>query len=306
MIPVVFHSKLDDPAAWEAALRAHLPEVDFRVDGPPEGVVAALVWKPPAGFFAPFRDLKLVVNLGAGVDSLVGRDDLPPLPIARLNDPGMVALMRSYILWAVTRYARDFHLFERARRAREWRYIHPRPLATHRVTILGLGELGTPAAEALAGMGYAVTGWARSAKAIPGVRCLHGRAGLEQALAETDTLVVLLPLTPDTRGLLGARELALLPRGANLINAGRGPVIDEPALLAALGSGQVGEATLDVFETSPLPPGHPFWGMENVFITPHLASITVPEAAAQDVAESIRRVMRGQAPLHQVDAGRGY
>ncbi|RVT97801.1 glyoxylate/hydroxypyruvate reductase A [Rhodovarius crocodyli] len=303
MIPVVFHSLVDDPKAWEAALRAHLPEVDFRVDGPPEGVVAALVWKPPPGFFAPFRDLKLVVNLGAGVDSLVGRDDLPPLPIARLNDPGMVALMRSYVLWAVTRYARDFHLHARSR---QWRYIHPRPLATHRVTVLGLGELGTPAAEALAGMGYAVTGWARSAKSIAGVRCLHGRAGLEQALAETDTLVVLLPLTRDTRGLLGAAELALLPRGANLINVGRGPVVEEAALLDALRSGQVAEATLDVFETSPLPADHPFWAMENVFVTPHLASITVPEAAAADVAESIRRVLRGQEPLHRIDAERGY
>ena len=305
MIPVVFHSKLDDPAAWEAALRAHLPQVDFRVDGPPEGVVAALVWKPPAGFFAPFRDLKLVVNLGAGVDSLVGRDDLPPLPIARLNDPGMVALMRSYILWAVTRYARDFHLFERARRAREWRYIHPRPLATHRVTILGLGELGTPAAEALAGMGYAVTGWARSAKAIPGVRCLHGRAGLEQALAETDTLVVLLPLTPDTRGLLGARELALLADDAAVIAVGRGGQVEEAALLAELDAGRL-SAYLDVFEKEPLPAGHPLWQHPRVILTPHIAAAPSAPAVARCVLESMERVARGEPPLFPVDRARGY
>lgn len=306
VIPVAFHSEHDDPVAWEAALRAHLPELELRLDGPPEGVVAALAWKPPQGYFAGFRDLRLVVNLGAGVDALMARDDLPPLPISRLNDPGMVKLMCSYVTYAVTRYARDFHLFERAQQAGEWRYIHPRALNTHRVSVLGLGELGGAAAAALAAMGYAVTGWARSEKSIPGVRCLHGEAGFATALAEADTLVLLLPLTPSTHGLIGAAELAQLPRGANLINVARGALLDEAALLAALASGHLAEATLDVFETSPLPADHPFWAVENIRITPHLASITIPEAAAADVAESIRRVLRGEPPLHQVDPARGY
>jgi len=183
MIPVAFYSEHDDPVAWERALRAHLPELELRLDGPPEGVVAALAWKPPYGFFAPFADLKLVVNLGAGVDALVGREDLPPLPISRLNDPGMVLLICSYVTYAVTRYARDFHLFERAQRAGKWRYINPRGLGTHRVSALGLGELGRTAAAALAAMGYAVTGWARSAKSFPCVRYLHGEAGFATALA---------------------------------------------------------------------------------------------------------------------------
>ena len=303
MIPVAFHSEHDDPVAWERALRAHLPELDFRLDGPPDGVVAALAWKPPPGYFAGFRDLRLVVNLGAGVDALMARDDLPPLPICRLNDPGMVQLMCSYVTYAVTHYARDFHLFQRKR---EWRYIHPRALATHRVSVLGLGELGGAAAAALASMGYTVSGWARTPKSIADVRCLHGEAGFAAALAEADTLVLLLPLTPQTRGLIGAAELARLPRGANLINVARGALLDEVALLAALRAGHVAEATLDVFQTSPLPAAHPFWAMENVRITPHLASITIPEAAAADVAESIRRVLRGEAPLHQVDPARGY
>ena len=306
MIPVAFFSELDDPVAWEAALRAHLPELELRVGGAPEGVVAALTWKPPPGYFAPFRDLKLVVNLGAGVDALIGRDDLPPLPICRLNDPGMVQLMCSYVTHAVTRVARDFHRMERAQRRCEWHYIHPRALNTHRVSVLGLGELGAAAAGALAGMGYSVTGWARSAKAIPGVRCLHGAAGFATALAEAETLVLLLPLTPATRGLIGAAELAQLPRGAHLVNVARGALVDEDALLAALREGHVAEATLDVFATAPLPPAHPFWAMENVRITPHLASITIPEAAAADVAESIRRVLRGEPPLHQVEPERGY
>lgn len=306
-IAVAFHSGPDDPEAWGAALGAALPELDWRVS--PDGlgdaaeIEAALVWKPPPGFFAPLTKLKLVVNLGAGVDSLVGRDDLPAVPIARLNDPGMVQLMTSYVVFAVTRYARDIHLFERAQRRGEWHYIHPRALGETRVGVLGLGELGGPAAAALAGMGYAVTGWSRSPKQIPGVRW---EASLDAVLRSSEILVALVPLTPSTRGLIGARELALLPRGAKLINACRGAVVQEAALLAALRDETLAEATLDVFDTEPLPAGHPFWSMENVLVTPHLASITVPESAARDVAESIRRVLRGEPPLHPVDPGRGY
>ncbi|WP_421990158.1 2-hydroxyacid dehydrogenase [Roseococcus sp.] len=306
MIPLVFYSDFDDAEAWEAALKAHLPELDFRVGGDPGGVVAALVWKPPAGFFVPYRDLKLVVNLGAGVDSLVRRDDLPPLPISRLNDAGMVQLMASYVMHAVTHYARDFHLMERNRLKRVWEYIHPRALSSHRVSVMGLGELGGAAAAALAGMGYDVTGWARSAKNIPGVRCLSGAEGFARALREADTVVLMLPLTPDTTGVIDAAALSSMKPGANLINVGRSGLVDEEALIAALRDGRIAEATLDVFNEEPLPSGHPFWAMENVRITPHIASITVPEGAAPDVAESIRRVLRGEAPLYQVNPARGY
>lgn len=306
MIPIAFHSAHDDPEAWERALRPHLPGMELRVGGDPSGVVAALVWKPPPGFFAPYRDLRLVVNLGAGVDALLRRDDLPALPISRLNDSGMVRLMCSYVTHAVTHYARDFHLFERAQRRGEWHYIHPRALSSHRVTVLGLGELGGAAARALAAMGYDVTGWARTPKSLTGVRCVHGEGALRPALAEADTVVLLLPSTPATRGLIGAEQLGWMKRGVNLINVARGDLLDEHALLAALRDGQVAEATLDVFPTSPLPGDHPYWRMENVRVTPHLASITIPEEAAQDVAESIRRVLRGEPPLHQVDPARGY
>ncbi len=136
--------------------------------------------------------------------------------------------------------------------------------------------------------------------------CSAGIASLDDFLRKTEILVILLPLTPETRGLLDARRLALLPDGAKLINASRGAVVDEPALIAALQSGAIAEATLDVFVVEPLPKDHVFWRMENVLITPHLASITVPEAAAREVAESIRRVRAGLPPLHQIDARRGY
>jgi glyoxylate/hydroxypyruvate reductase len=306
---LVFYSEFDDPEAWKRTLTAELPDLDFHTDVDavdPASVHYALAWKPPRGFFARFPNLKLVTNLGAGVDSLVGRDDLPDVPISRLSDDGMVQLMTSYVLFAVIRYARDIHLFERAQRRSEWQYVHPRALSDIRVGVLGLGELGAPAAKALANTGFHVRGWSRSLKSIDGVRCSAGVESLDAFLAAAEILVILLPLTPETRGLLDARRLSLLPKGAKLINASRGAVTDEAALLTALQSGRIAEATLDVFTVEPLPKEHDFWRMENVLITPHLASITVPEAAAREVAESIRRVRAGLEPLHRIDPRRGY
>ena len=306
---LIFYSEFDDPLAWKKTLTSELPDLDFHTDPDavdPAIVQYALAWKPPRGFFARFPNLKLVTNLGAGVDSLVGRDDLPDVPITRLSDDGMVQLMTSYVLFSVIRYARDIPLFERAQRRSEWHYVHPRALSSIRVGVLGLGELGAPAATALAGAGFDVRGWSRSRKSFDGVTCSAGLEMLDDFLADTEILVILLPLTPQTRRLLDARRLALLPKGAKLINASRGAVTDETALLEALRSGRIAEATLDVFTVEPLPKEHPFWQMENVLITPHLASITVPEAAAREVAESIRRIRRGLEPLHRIDPRRGY
>ena len=306
---LVFYSPVDDPRAWRDALANELPDLEFRVEpdvGDPAEVNYALAWLPPKGFFQRFRNLKLVTNLGAGADALLGRDDLVPVPISRLSDPGMVSLMTSYVIFAVTRYARDIHVFERAKQRREWHYVHPRPLSEIKVGVLGLGELGAHAARSLAEMGYDVRGWSRSLKVIPGVACLAGRGALEAMLGECEIVVVLLPATEDTRALLGPSELALMPHGAKLINASRSAVVDEASLIAALRSGAIGEATLDVFSVEPLPSDHPFWALDNVLITPHLASITVPALAARNVAESIRRVRRGEEPLHRVDPGRGY
>lgn len=306
---LVFYSPVDDPQTWRRALAAELPDLDFRLEpdvGDPSEISYALTWLPPQGFFHRFRNLKLVTNLGAGADALLNRDDLVPVPITRLSDPGMVELMTSYVVFAVTRYARDMHIFERATRRGEWHYVHPRPLKEIKVAVLGLGELGADAAKSLANMGYTVSGWSRTLKTISGVTCFAGREALDQVLGRNEIVVSLLPSTGDTRALLGARELALMPYGAKFINASRSAIVDEGALIAALRSGAIGEATLDVFNVEPLPSGHPFWTLDNVLITPHLASITVPALAVHNVAESIRRVRRGEAPLHLVDPQRGY
>jgi glyoxylate/hydroxypyruvate reductase len=306
---LIFYSEFDDPGAWKQALSAELSDLDIRIYplvGDPRDVRYALVWRPPAGFFARFPNLSLVTNLGAGVDALLDREDLPAVPISRLLDRGMVALMTSYILFATIRYARDIPLFERAQRRRQWHYVHPKALSSVQVGILGLGELGAAAACALAQLGFKVCGWARTEKQLPGVSCVAGDAALAPLLSDTEILIVMLPLTAKTRGLLGERELGLLPQGAKLINVSRGAVIEEGALISGLQTGHIAEATLDVFTLEPLPSDHILWGMANVLITPHLASVAVPQTAARDVAESIRRVRAGLEPLHPADPQRGY
>jgi glyoxylate/hydroxypyruvate reductase A len=306
---LVFYSEFDDPAEWSEALKAYLPDLDIRVYpevGDPAEITYALAWRPPAGFFAPFENLQLVVNLGAGVDSLTGRDDLPDVPICRLSDAGMVALMRSYVTFAVIRYARDMPDFEAAKRRKEWHYIHPTPLDQVKVGVLGLGALGSAVAKGLAEMGFDVRGWDLSPKHLPGVKTVSDPAEWTHFLGGLDILVNMMPLTPKTRGLIDADVFSALKPGAKFVNASRGEVVNEEALIAALQSGQVGGATLDVFIKEPLAPEHPFWEMENVYITPHLASITVPTSAAKDVAESIRRVNSGAAPLHQINPKMGF
>lgn len=306
---LLFYSEFDDPTEWGEALKANLPGLDFRVYpevGNPDEIGYVLAWRPPADFFAPFAGIKLVVNLGAGVDSLTGRPDLPDVPICRLSDPGMVALMRSYVLFSVIRYARDMPDFEAAKRRHEWHYIHPTPLDRIRVGVLGLGALGSAVAASLADLSFDVRGWDLSPKDIPGVKCISDPDQWRSFLGDVDILVNMMPLTAGTRGLIDAEVFSALAPGTKFVNASRGEVVDEDALLAALRSGQVGAATLDVFVSEPLRADHPFWEMENVYITPHLASITVPDSAAKDVAESIRRIERGERPLHQVNPKAGF
>lgn len=306
---LVFYSPTDDPAAWRDALKGELPDLDFRLSSAPgdtSQIRYALVWKPPQGFFAPYPNLKLVTNLGAGVDEIIGRNDLPDIPICRLSDPGMVQLMTSYVLFAVLRYARDMPSFERSKARGKWEFIHPRPLSEIKVGVLGLGELGAAAAVALANLGFTVSGWSRTQKQLANVNCVSGPAALDGFLGTNEILVNMLPLTQATRGLLDKRRLALLPKGAKFVNVSRGDVVDETALIGALRSRHIAEATLDVFVKEPLPEDHPLWTLDNVLITPHLASNTTPSLAARDVAESIRRIRKGEAPLHRVSPQKGY
>jgi glyoxylate/hydroxypyruvate reductase A len=307
---LLFSSRLDDPVAWSAALKAALPELDVRVSpelGDPAAIETALVWKAPPGELASLPNLKLITNLGAGVDPILADATIPPhIPVARLGDAVMAQMMAQFVTFAVLRHHRGNARYERQQRARHWDYVLPRASYDCPVGVMGIGLLGGAAARMLASIGFPVAGWGRSPRRIDGIETFHGAAGLAPFLARSEILVVLLPLTPETRHIVDRDALYRLPRGAKLVNCGRGGTVDEAALLAALDDGQIAEATLDVFETEPLPADHPFWRMEQVLVLPHTASIAVPEVAARDVVENIRRLDTGEPLLNIVDRARGY
>jgi len=300
------------PGLWpiyDSLLSKYLTQVglDFRLstDIAPEQV-DYIVYAPNGGLsdFTPYTRLKAVLSLWAGVEKIAGNDTLT-VPLARMVDHGLTQGMTEWVVGHVLRY----HLGMDGQIARQdgtWEPTPP-PLASQRkVCILGLGALGEATARALAALNFDVTGWSRTAKATPGVTCLHGKDGLQIALSGAEILVLLLPDTPATENILNAQTLALLPKGACILNPGRGPLIDDDALLAALDTDQVGHATLDVFRVEPLPADHPFWAHPNVTVTPHIASETRPVTAAQVICENIRRGEAGEPYLHLVDRNLGY
>lgn len=307
---LVFYSEFDDFDTWKRALQTFLPTLQvLRAQdvSDPDAVHFALVWKPPQGYFRSMRQLKLIINLGAGVDSLTTRDDLPAhVPVTRISDPNMARMMAGYVLFATLRHARDIPFFEAAQRRREWAYLHPRSPQEIRVAVLGLGELGSLAASELQRQGFDVLGWARSQRQIDGVRCYAGLDTLDTVLRQADILVIMLPLTDATRGLLDRSRLSRLPRGAALINVARGAIVAQQALSELLQSGHIGSATLDAFEPEPLPSGDPLWSLPNVLITPHLASVAIPGSAARQIADNLVRVTNGEDVTAQVDLQRGY
>jgi glyoxylate/hydroxypyruvate reductase A len=254
--------------------------------------------------FTPFTRARAVLNLWAGVEKIVGNPTLR-LPLVRMVDHGLTQGMVEYVSGHVLRHhlGMDAHIL---RQDGVWRPDAPPLARDRRVSVLGLGALGAACAQMLVALGFPVTGWSRRPREIAGLRCLSGEDGLHRTLAEADILVLLLPLTPETENLLDAVRLALLPRGAVIVNPGRGPLIDDDALLAALDSGALGHATLDVFRVEPLPPAHPFWTHPRVTVTPHIASETRPDSAAEVIAENIRRGEAGEAFLYLVDPEAGY
>lgn len=307
---LVFYSDFDDFEVWKQALQAHLPTLKIlhsRDIGDPAEIDYALVWKPPEGFFDRMTKLRLIVNLGAGVDSLVHRKDLPRgVPITRITDPQMARMMAGYVLFAALRHARDIPFFEQAQRSGQWIYRHPRSPEETSIVVMGLGQLGAKAAHELQRQGFKVIGWSRSPAQIEGVECVNGMETLDAVLGRADILVLMLPLTPQTHQILSRERLEKLPRGAAFINVARGALVDQPALTELLQSGHIGAATLDVFEREPLPAGDPLWTLPNVLITPHLASVAIPNSSARQIAANVLRVASGEAPENVIDPMRGY
>ncbi len=287
------------------AMQAAGVEAELGTDFAPE-TVDYIVYAPHPGLtdFTPFTRAKAVLGLWAGVENIVTNKTLTQ-PLARMVDRGLTEGMVDWVTAHVMRHhvGMDAHIVNPDR---DWRPVLPPLARQRRVTVLGLGELGTACARTLAGLNFPVTGWARSRKEIAGITCLAGEEDLPRALSGAQILVLLLPLTEATENLLNAERLAALPRGAVILNPGRGPLIDDGALLAALDAGQIGHATLDTFRVEPLPRDHPYWAHPKVTVTPHIASETRPQTAAEVIAENIRRGEAGEPLLHLVDRTAGY
>ena len=300
----------DQPERYLRLLQEALPDEAIacwpqEVDA--AAVTHAAVWAPPAGFFTRFPNLRTVFVMGAGVDKLLQRNDVPEdVTLIRLTDAGMARQMTEYCMVGLLHYQRKMDRYAQQQRERLWKPLDTRLACDVRVGIVGLGELGGRVAQDLVRLGYRVSGWSRRAREVENVRCLHGEGGLRELLPQTDVLFCVLPSTPETRHLLDAETLALLPEDAALINAGRGSLIDEDALLARLDGGHLRFALLDVFAEEPLPEDHPFWHHPRVIVTPHVAADTVPEDAVAQIAANVRALAGGKPVTGRVDRQRGY
>ena len=254
--------------------------------------------------FTPYTRAKAVLNLWAGVEKITGNATLQ-IPLARMVDPGLTKGMVEWVTGHVMRHHLGLDI-DILHTGTDWTPRMP-PLAQERkVSILGMGALGAEAAKTLVALGFDVAGWSRSPKSEPGVACFHGDQGLQDILKRSEILVLLLPDTPATENTIDKAALAAMPSGAFIINPGRGPLIDDDALISALDSGQIAHATLDVFRTEPLPAQHPYWAHPNVTVTPHIAAETRAVTASQVIVENIKRGEIGDDFLHLVDRTLGY
>ncbi|HTR08986.1 MAG TPA: glyoxylate/hydroxypyruvate reductase A [Paraburkholderia sp.] len=294
---------------WAQLFACKAPDIPFRLwpdAGDPAAVRYLAAWQPPEDPARTLPNLEVIFSVGAGIDQF----DLSGVPdhiaVVRMVEPGIVEGMVEYVTQAVLTIHRDLFDYALQQEQRVWRELPVRAAASRRVGVLGLGMLGSAVLERLRLFGFPCAGWSRSAHALPGIDCYAGTEALDAFLARTDILICLLPLTNATRGLLDATLFAKLPKRASFINVGRGPQLDQQALLDALDSGHLQNAILDVTDPEPLPPSHPFWTHPRVRLTPHIASATRPETAVEVVLDNIRRHRDGLPMRGQIDRSRGY
>jgi glyoxylate/hydroxypyruvate reductase len=284
-----------------------LPGAEFD----PAEIHYAAVWKPAPGELAAFPNLRVIFNLGAGVDALMADSSLPKVPLVRVAVGDLTGRMTEYVVLHVLMHHRQEVYLRASQREKRWAPKYQWPASAISVGIMGLGTLGANAAEALRHLGFRVSGWSRSRKEIDGIDCFHGQAEFDAFLQASDILVCLLPLTPDTRHILNRELFTKLhrdsPMGAPvLINAGRGGLQDEADILACLDDGTLGAVSLDVFAMEPVPADSPFWTHPKVVLTPHNAADTDPDEISKYVARQIERFEAGGALEKVVDPARGY
>lgn len=306
---VLYYGDEDRGLAWQEAVTRALPQIDFRrwpdVENPAE-IRHVVAWTLPDELIAALPNVEILFSVGAGIDQLdPGR--LPDrLRVVRMIEPGITDTMADYVAMGVLALHRDlpFHLAEQ--RAGRWTWRDVAPSYQCSVGVMGLGELGRAALAKLGHLGFRLSGWSRSQHRIDGVECFAGEEGLPTFLAGCDILVCLLPLTADTRHILNSETFEAMPRGARLLNAARGGHLRQDDLLAALDSGQLAAAVLDVTEPEPLPEGHPFYTHPAILMTPHVAGITRTDTAVLSLIDNLDRLLKGKPFLGEVDLGRGY
>ncbi|MBW6494289.1 MAG: glyoxylate/hydroxypyruvate reductase A [Burkholderiaceae bacterium] len=307
---VISHPKAANRELWCAEMTTLLPGATvfaWQPGDPPGQADYAIGWHPGAALFTAVSGIKAFFSSGAGVDHVLGEPGYPAdLPLIRLEDAGMARQMAEYCIYEVIRIYHQRERYEQQQRQHVWRELEPPPRTGFGVGVMGLGVLGAAVAGALSGLGYPVRGYSRSPREIAGIACFSGDAELPRFLAGCRVLILMLPLTAATTALVGRDFLAQLPAGAHLVNVARGALIIEDDLLAALDSGRLAGATLDVFGQEPLPGGHRFWDHPRVRITPHVAAITLVAESARQVAAKISKLELGEPVSGLVDRSRGY
>jgi len=295
------------PEPWLQGFSAALPQAEISVwkPGAPQADYA-VVWAPPQQFMDEQPGLKALFNIGAGVDALLKLRLPPNALVVRLDDAGMAVQMAEYVCHAVIRHFREFDGYEADTAAGRWGYRKPRLRSDYPIGVMGLGVLGERVARALAQFEFPINGWSRSPKAIGGLRAFAGAGQFNDFLAASRVLVNLLPLTPDTANVINQDTLARLQPGAYVINVARGAHLVDEDLLAAIDSGHVAGATLDVFRTEPLPAGHAFWTHPRITVTPHTSARTLREESVAQIARKMVALEHGEAVAGVVNPGRGY
>ncbi len=304
---ILFQCPWANADEWLAALRAELPDAEFRVwpdTGDAAGIDFAYVFQPPAGALAGLPSLKGIASMGAGVDAMVADPTIPmDVPLSRLTDPILAERMSEYVAGQVLNFHLGLPAYRRQQATKSWQRLPQTDALDRTVAFLGLGNLARRCIERLRPFGFQLVGWSRSGAPVEGVDVT---TDLDAALRRTEILVLLVPVTDETRGLMTAGQLARLPREAFLINVGRGALLDDDAVLSALDSGQLAGAALDVFNPEPLPPEHPYWTHPLVEITPHISSLSEVTSGARILAAQYRRAQAGEPMTDLVDRVRGY
>ncbi|OSQ50472.1 hydroxyacid dehydrogenase [Thalassospira alkalitolerans] len=295
---------------WQKAMVARLPDADIvtqHENYDPATIDYALLWKQPQGMLKTLSGLKAIFSLGAGVDHVLSTPSLPAeVPVLRLEDAGMADQMVQYHLYAALHFLRDFDIYTRQQAKADWTQHDVARISKYRVGVMGLGALGAAVATAMTQIGFAVSGWSRTMKAIDGITTYAGSETLTEFLGQSDILICMLPRTPETEGVLNSNTLSQLPKNAAIINAARGAMIVEADLLRLLDTGHLRGAFLDVAITEPLPESHPFWDHPKIRVTPHIAAATRIEESVDQIAENIDRITRGETPRGLVDRKTGY